>query len=118
MSFRYTVCDWLGFIWIPPETRVETKDCLWEAPRHMKSKYPLKSLFTEYCRQNQADAVYLRDFFQKTLKIPDVRADDLLVELTKLQSDKCDDFDQISSIYIDLHRMFNQMPSGTVMSYR
>ncbi|KAL3264491.1 hypothetical protein ABHI18_000706 [Aspergillus niger] len=114
----YTVCEWLGFIWIPPETRVEPKDCLWEAPRHMKSKYPLKSLFTEYCRQNQADAVYLRDFFQKTLKIPDVRADDLLVELTKLQSDKCDDFDQISSIYINLHRMFNQMPSGTVMSYR
>ncbi|GLA20578.1 hypothetical protein AnigIFM62618_009153 [Aspergillus niger] len=113
-----TVYERFGGIWIPPKAYAYVENCLWEAPRHMKSKYPLKSLFTEYCRQNQADAVYLRDFFQKTLKIPDVRADDLLVELTKLQSDKCDDFDQISSIYINLHRMFNQMPSGTVISYR
>ncbi|RDK42854.1 hypothetical protein M752DRAFT_275955 [Aspergillus phoenicis ATCC 13157] len=113
-----TVYDRIGCIWIPPRTCVKIEDCLWEAPRHMKSKYPLKSRFTEYCRQNQADAVYLRDFFQKTLKVPDVRADDLLVELTRLQSDKCSDFDQISSIYMNLYRMFKQMPSRTVMSYR
>lgn len=84
----------------------------------MASKYPLKALFTEYCRQNQADAVYLKDFFQKTLKIPDVRADDLVVELAKLKSDKCSDFDQISSVYLNLHRMFKRLSPRTLTTYR
>ncbi|RDH24776.1 hypothetical protein M747DRAFT_252824 [Aspergillus niger ATCC 13496] len=117
-AVRHGMYDRSGYIWIPPHTCAHLGECLWEAPRHMTSKYPLKSLFTEYCRQNQADAVYLRDFFQKTLRIPDVRADDLLIELTKLQSAKCSEFDQISSIYVNLYRMFKRMSSRTVMSYR
>ncbi|PWY74068.1 hypothetical protein BO83DRAFT_407964 [Aspergillus eucalypticola CBS 122712] len=106
------------YIWIPPHTCANLDYCLWEAPHHMASKYPLKALFTEYCRQNQADAVYLKDFFQKTLKIPDVRADDLVVELAKLKSDKCSDFDQISSVYLNLHRMFKRMSPRTLTTYR
>ncbi|EHA18945.1 hypothetical protein ASPNIDRAFT_187731 [Aspergillus niger ATCC 1015] len=107
-----------GWIWIPPHTQADIEDFLWEAPRHMKSKYPLKSLFTGYCRQNQADAVYLSDFFQKTLEIPNVGADDLVIELTELQFDKCSDFDQISSMYKKLHWMFKQMSQEMVNTYR
>ncbi|XRM42034.1 hypothetical protein ABZX51_005272 [Aspergillus tubingensis] len=107
-----------GYIWIPPYTRANVVNCLWEAPRHMASKYPLKALFTEYCRQSQTDAVYFRDFFQKTLQIPDVRGNDLVVELTKLKSDKCSDFDQICSVYLNLHQRFKRMSPRAFMCYR
>ncbi|PWY95999.1 hypothetical protein BO94DRAFT_601049 [Aspergillus sclerotioniger CBS 115572] len=92
-------------IWIPPQD--------YEAPRDMKSKYPLESLFEDYCRQNPADAIYLKDFFQKTLQIPNVGADDFLSELRMLQSDKCNNFDQISTVYIELRRMCEMMSPET-----
>ncbi|GKZ34319.1 hypothetical protein AbraIFM66950_004548 [Aspergillus brasiliensis] len=109
-AVRSHIYNWQGSsIWIPQRTYVETEECRWEASCDMKSKYPLKPLFADYCRQNRADAVYLRDFFQKTLNIPNVDAEDLIFELRELQSDECNNFDQISSVYMDLKRMSKQM---------
>jgi len=74
-----------------------SKECLWEAPRGMLSKYPLKHLYTPELETREIDD--LSRFFRQVLSVPDATWSDLTGELGKMRESGSRDFDRIRSIY-------------------
>jgi hypothetical protein len=86
-------------IWVLP------RQCLWEAPPDMKTKYPLKSLYEGYFSQGNGGHAYITHFFKRTLSISDVVAENFLEELKALKSTRCMDFDRINGLYESINSM-------------
>jgi hypothetical protein len=94
------------------------RQCLWEAPPDMESRYPLKSLYKSYFNQDNGNGANLTAFFEKTLLIPNVSTEDFLVELKTLKSTKCTDFDRINRIYESIDRMRTTITSTAINSLK
>ena len=66
----------------------------------MKSRYPLKSLYSKGNRE-----AYFTEFFKRTLLIQDVSTENFLEELNYLRSIGCTAFVHINGIYESMNRM-------------
>jgi hypothetical protein len=93
-------------------------ECLWEAPPDMKSRYPLKSRYESYFKQDNSNGAYLTVFFNRTLSVPNVSTEDFLVELKTLKFEKCTDFDRINGIYKSIDGMRRKIASTAVESLK
>ncbi|KAH8895463.1 hypothetical protein GQ53DRAFT_855993 [Thozetella sp. PMI_491] len=82
-------------------------DCLWLAPSHMKSRYPLASLYKEDWRIADEDLIYLGKFFKSTIGMSDASQECFIEELEYLRDNKLEDLAVIRSIYQELENTRN-----------
>jgi hypothetical protein len=54
--------------------------------------------------------VNIENLFKRTLKIPDASLDNLVIELTKLREEGCEDIPRIRAIYDYLHKAKITLP--------
>lgn len=89
-------------LWVYPD------ECVWQAPIDMISKKPLMAL----CRNRYFDSTIstsetsLTQFFHTTLKIPDTKATDLVIELLEIKiSTKPEYLANVPNIYRQIYEM-------------
>ncbi|KAL5334193.1 hypothetical protein BJX70DRAFT_378796 [Aspergillus crustosus] len=70
------------------------QECLWEAPDHMFSLYPLKACYDALGRKK-----HLREFFHDTLSIRNSTVNDFLNELVSIKAIESGDWDGIHELY-------------------
>lgn len=75
--------------------------CLWEAPLYLETKYPLKALYES--AGLGAHLEDMRQFFQGTLRVPDISHNDVIEEL------KCMREDENGQNVSDVYRLIQKM---------
>ena len=87
---------------------VELKNCLWEAPADFTARYPLKALYSRAGVDVEGDDS-MRQFFQRTLRIPDISHEHIVEELEYM--DEQPDADTVGNLYRLLQGMCESDPS-------
>ncbi|KAL5608429.1 hypothetical protein FOBRF1_008926 [Fusarium oxysporum] len=83
--------------------------CLWTAPPDMVMFHSLGASYME--RMDNEKFRNIENLFKGTLQIPDASLDDLVIELTKLREEGCEEIPRMRTIYDYLHKAKVPLPS-------
>ena len=99
------------YIFVPKRDQVDgdsatwagPKECLWEGPPHMFTKFPLHHIYGQFVPKDQLS--HLSSFFKQALDITAASWSDLTNELAARRDEGCQDFAPIFDLYKYLHGM-------------
>lgn len=84
--------------------RSRPPECLWEAPCNFSTMQPLKALYGAVgMRVEKHD---IRQFFQETLRIPDIAHDNITKELESMKRKQQHDIETVGKLYQRLQKMY------------
>ncbi|KAH8735731.1 hypothetical protein BGZ61DRAFT_84622 [Ilyonectria robusta] len=96
--------------YVPPQGNQEPqwgdpRQCLWDAPPTMESKYPLKRRYEEMLADGPNDLQAITTLFTEVLRVPNCTWYNMVDELKYLKEQRCEDLARIRDIYVHLHGM-------------
>ncbi|KAI9038751.1 uncharacterized protein KD926_010486 [Aspergillus affinis] len=91
----------------------DPKWSLWEAPEDMIYKPSLKSRY-----ENVKNGIYLAEFFQSTLGIPNASLDDFMDELLEQNANGSVNLDHICKLYSEIDKLTQEMNPGVARAVR
>ncbi|RYP79019.1 hypothetical protein DL770_006764 [Monosporascus sp. CRB-9-2] len=94
-----------GFDWASPDKCLLDVDwaspdaCLLDAPTSMESKYPVMERYKPALWRSNIGETTIRQFFSDTLKVPECKWEDFVVELEHLKNENSRNSDHIREVY-------------------
>jgi hypothetical protein len=75
------------------------QECLWEAPDNMMTMWPLRALYSKAMANTKVEMDGLRQFFQGTLRIPNISYTHIIEELKAISKEETVSLDTVRNLY-------------------
>lgn len=80
-------------------------ECVWSAPQAMLSKYSLQQIYQPFLSADGEESSQFERLFKTILGIQDCSSRNLIDELKALKTNRCEDSDVITAMYMALDKL-------------